>query len=139
MDHSRLESPTYAGRLAATRTREIPREQWRSFFEGFSRRHWNWLATVEVLGDRIGAQIEVRELPLPAVFFEARDDSITLVMGKDSEKHLEHPVPAPRRVWLEEGEGGAEAALEIESESGTKTILEFRSVVVPEAVDGLVP
>jgi hypothetical protein len=121
------------------RTREIPREQWQSFFEGFSRRHWNWLATVEVLADRLGAQIEARELPLQAVFFEARDDAITLVLGKDAQKHLEHPVAAPRRVWLEVGENGAEAALEIESESGIKTILEFRTVVVPEAVDGLVP
>lgn len=121
------------------KTREIPRGEWQEFFEGFSRRHRNWLATVEVLGERLGAQIEAHELPLQGAFFEARDDTITLVMGRDVNKQLEHPVRAPRRVWLEVAENGAEAALEIESEGGIKTILEFRAVAVPEAVDGFAP
>jgi hypothetical protein len=121
------------------KNREIPRGEWQEFFEGFSRRHQNWLATLEVLGKRLGAQIEARELPLRGAFFEVRDDAITLVMGRDADKQLEHAVRAPRRLWLELAENGAEAALEIESEGGIKTILEFRAVAAPEAVDGRAP
>ena len=120
-------------------TREIPREQWQEFFDGFSRRHRNWLATVEVLGKRLGAQIEARGLPFEAVFFEARSDAITLVVDNKLGSHLEHPVAAPRRVWVEVAGTGAEVALEIESEGEIKTILEFRAAVVPESVDGIAP
>ena len=51
-------------------TQEIPRDEWREFFDGFSRRHEGWLVTVEVLGSDIGAQVEAYELPLVGVTAE---------------------------------------------------------------------
>jgi hypothetical protein len=48
-------------------------------------------------------------------------------------------IDKPTRVWIEETAEGAEAALEIESEDHAKTLLQFRSVVLPEAVDGVAP
>ncbi len=118
------------------RSRSVPRAEWATFLEGFSRRHRDWLATVEVLG-RQGAQVEARELPLQGLTCEPDGRSITILFGRRSEDHLEHPVEDPQQVWVEVAEDGAEAALEIESGNGTKTILEFRSVAPPEAVDGL--
>jgi hypothetical protein len=50
-----------------------------------------------------------------------------------------HMIDKPTRVWIEETAEGAEAALEIESEDHAKTLLQFRSVVLPEAVDGVAP
>lgn len=115
------------------RTQEIPRHEWRPFLEAFSVRNRHRLATVRVLRDQLGAQVEVRDRPFQALFFEARDDAMTMVMGADADAPMEHPVRVPQRLWLEFGETGTEAALQIESGDGTRTILEFRPAPRTEA------
>jgi hypothetical protein len=122
-----------------TESQEISRGEWEAFFGGFSRRHQGWLTTVEVLREKLGAQTEARELPLQGVFSERDGSRITILIGQNAQDHLAHVVEQPRRLWVEVAEGGAEAALEVESEDGTKTILEFRAVAAPEAVDGVLP
>ena len=37
-------------------TEEIPRTEWNNFFDGLSRQHKGWLATLEVFAPEIGAQ-----------------------------------------------------------------------------------
>jgi len=120
------------------RNRQIPRAEWYKFFQEFSRRHEDWLATVRVMNQRIGAQVEARQLPLEGIVADPEATSISIHLGRSPEKHVEHPVEKPVQVWLELEEDGAERALEIESATGTKTILEFRSALTPEMVDGLV-
>ncbi len=107
--------------------RRIEPVEWTRFFEGFSRRHREQPATLEVLGGQ-GAQVEVRGLPLAGIACEQGSSVITLFFGSESGSHLEHPVEAPRQVWVELLGDGVEAALEIESEGGMKTILGFRTV-----------
>ena len=38
------------------RTREVTRNEWTSFFDVFSKQHEGWIASLEVLGDQVGAQ-----------------------------------------------------------------------------------
>lgn len=119
------------------RTRQIPRAEWFSFFEGFNRRHEGWLATVRILGPTLGAQVEAQDLPFEGIVADPQASSLSLHLGKSSGSHVEHPVERPIQVWLELTDDGADSALEIESENGVKTILQFRSAVLPEMVDGL--
>jgi hypothetical protein len=115
-------------------TRLVPRKEWASFFEQFSRRHEGWLATLRVLDEKFGAQTEARELPLEGIV--ADGDRISIHLGERPQMHVSHPVADPDCVWVEE-EDGAERALEVESITGTRTILEFRVAASPEMVDGL--
>ena len=108
-------------------THEVPREQWKEFFEDFSRRHAGWLARVVVVGESLGAQVEARGLGLQGVFYESDRNAITLLLEKGPSDHIEHPVRAPHRAWVEVSEDRSEAALEIEALDGTKTILELRA------------
>lgn len=119
------------------RTRQIPRAEWFPFFEGFNRRHEGWLVTVRVLSPDLGAQVEAQDLPFEGIVADPQATSLSLHLGKSSESHVEHPVERPIQVWLELTDDGAESALEIVSETGTKTILQFRSAMLPEMVDGL--
>src|SRR5436189_3976439 len=119
-------------------TQEIPREEWNSFFDSFSRQHEGWLATLEVLGPNVGAQEEAHELPLEGVSVASEADkseSIAINMGKTAEDHVSHTITKPQHVWLEKTDEGADAALEIESAGDSKTLLRFRSAVPPELVD----
>jgi hypothetical protein len=119
------------------RTRQIPRAEWPSFFDGFNRRHEGWLVTTRLLTPTLGAQIEANDLPFEGVVADPVEGTVSVHLGRRP-SHLEHSVERPVQIWLELTDEGAESALEIESENGVKTILQFRSAVLPEMVDGLV-
>jgi Family of unknown function (DUF5335) len=120
-------------------TDEIRPPEWREFFDTFSRAHDGWLVTIEVLGP-MGAQEEAHELPLVGVTAEepSHGGSISMTVG-EGDQALTHTVSEPTRVQVERTEEGAEAAVQIESKSGEKTLLRFRSAVPPELVDGMLP
>ena len=120
------------------KNRQVPHAEWLRFFEGFTRRHQGWLATVRVVDERLGAQVEARDLPLEGIVVdpEARGP-ISILLASPSKTNIEHPVQRPEQVWVEMTEQGAEAALEIVSVGGARTILEFRGAMLPEMVDGL--
>ncbi len=119
------------------RTRQIPRAEWVPFFEGFNRRHPQWLATVWLLDPRLGAQVEARELPFEGIVTDPLATSITIELGGRPEKNIDHPVAEPVQVLLQTTDEGAETALGIESADGSRTLLEFRAPVLTEELDGL--
>ena len=122
-------------------TQEIPREDWSNFFDVFSRQHEGWLASLEVFGPEVGAQEEVHQLPFEGISIAYGGngaDAIAINLGKTPEDHVTHTITKPEHVWLEQTDGGANAALEIESENQNKALLRFRSALPPEMVDGVV-
>jgi hypothetical protein len=120
------------------RNRLVPHAEWRSFFRGFSERHEDWLATVRVLSPALGNQVAARDLPLEGIVpGPAVGSPIAIHLGRVPEKHVEHVIEEPKRVWVELSDEGAEVALEIESNDGAKIILEFRSVPLPREMDGV--
>jgi uncharacterized protein DUF5335 len=122
-------------------TQEIPRNEWKTFLDRFSRQHEGWLATLEVLAADIGAQQEARDLPFEGITATSRDsapETIAISLGKAAEDHVTHTITGPTRIWLEQTSQGANAALEIESADEVKTLLRFRSPLPAEMVDGVV-
>lgn len=121
-------------------TQEIPRTEWRSFFDAFNRQHEGWLATLEVFSSEIGAQEQAHELPLEGVIVSqsGADEEIAISLGKTADEHVSHTIAEPTHVWVERTAEGANAALEVESKDQTKTLLTFRAPVKPELIDGLV-
>ena len=120
-------------------TREIPRDEWGSFLDSFSRQYAGWLSTVEVLGSAIGAQVQSREQSLSGITAELKGknrDVISILIGTTSDDHVTHVIHAPSHVRLKETAEGAHEALQIESENGVTTLLTFRSTIRSELVDG---
>jgi|SRR5882724_2797663 len=68
----------------------------------------------------------------------AESEAIALNFGKTPEDHVKHTVIEPTHMWLAQTPEGANAALEIDSADETKTVLRFRSALLPEFVDGVV-
>lgn len=120
-------------------TVEIPRPAWTSMLDNFSEIHAGWLVSLDVLGAAIGAQPEVSNLPLLGVSAETSgaNDAITISAGRSAAEHVTHTIHAPARVYIERREDGADVALQIEAEDGTRSILRFRTAALPETVDGI--
>jgi hypothetical protein len=114
------------------RTRLVPRAEWFNFFGAFTRQHARWVTTLWLLGPRIGAQVEARDLPLEGIVADSLGTSISIYLGGMPGKNVGHPVATPISVWLEMTDEGAPAALGINSADGTTTLLELRSPVPPE-------
>ncbi len=113
------------------RNRLIPRSEWFRFFEEFGRRHDGWLVTVRVLHATFGSQVEARDLPLEGIVSRADGSGpIAIHLGTAATSNVEHEIESPGQVWVEMSEDGAEEALGVVAEDGTKTIVELRA---PEA------
>ena len=108
-------------------TQEIPREQWHGFFDSFSREHEGWLATLEFFSIDLGAQEEAHELPFEGISVDSGDQSVVINLAQTTQDNLTHTIDQPTRVWLQENTEGTGAALEIEANDNSKTLLSFRS------------
>jgi hypothetical protein len=120
--------------------REIPREEWVGFLDSFSRQHEGWLVTLEVLGEEIGAQVAAEEVTFEGVTADLKggEDVISIMLGMESQERVTHNITQPMHVRIEQTEDGADMALQIESGDHVTTLLRFRSVMLPEMVDGVV-
>ena len=112
------------------RIRQIPRAEWCNFFREFSRRQEASPVTVWAIG-RAGAQLEARELSLEGIVSDPEATAISIHLGRGLKRHVEHPLEKPFQVWLQVDEAGRERVLEIDSETGARTILEFLSTAPP--------
>ncbi len=116
-------------------TREIPRSEWREFFDSFSTEHEGWLTSIEITGSDIGGdQIEAGELPFQGISADTKGsepDAIEIMCGRNPSDELTHIVHDASLVFFDQGEAGAHQAVEIESADGSKTILRFRAASEP--------
>ena len=120
-------------------TKEIPSQQWESFFDMFSRQHEGWRVTVEVLSDEIGAELEARDMPLEGITADVKDKNraISIILREKGAAHLTHIVSDPKYVRLKQTRDGADEALAIESVDRVTTLVHFRSAMLPEMLDGV--
>ncbi len=67
-------------------TQEIPRDEWVSFLDRFSKQHEGWLVTLEVFAPDIGAQQEATEIPLEGISLASSSsdpETIAISVGKE--------------------------------------------------------
>jgi hypothetical protein len=114
-------------------TQEIFRHQWKTFFDNFTRYHQGWMATVQVFGQEIGAQEEIREMPFGGIVAEMRagcKDCLEVILGENRESHISHTITEPTRIRLE-SEAMTEV-LQIESASKHTFLLSFHHATALE-------
>ncbi len=81
-----------------------PREEWRGYFDDFSRDLPDLVASVEVAGKEIGAQVEAERPLLTGVTYDDRDDIVVIGLdaGRDAKEDLEHIVYHPQKIYVAE-------------------------------------
>ena len=113
---------------------EIPRDQWQTYLEEFSKRNSGRPADLEVLSEELGDQEEAQMLPFEGITLETKGSqaaSAEIMMGGTGaadDRNLTHTVSHVRLIVPKVGPDGREEALEIEAEDGTKTILVFKAL-----------
>ncbi|MEN6496690.1 MAG: DUF5335 family protein [Thermoguttaceae bacterium] len=99
---------------------EIPRQDWESFFDRFSRQHVNAQVDAEVRGRDVQGRI-AEHLALQGITANLEEeDKIQIIMGDPSRENVTtHVIEAPNRVTLREDAGHEQ--VEIEAVDGTLT------------------
>lgn len=117
-------------------TEHVASGQWASFFQSFSRRHEGWLVKVEILGESIGAQVEVDSLPLSGISVEHDEGNpaVEITVQDKRGAHITHTVSDVRDVWVKT-QDGADEALELAAVSAV-TLITFRTAMMPDEVAG---
>ena len=117
---------------------DIEPVDWISFLDGFSRQHEGWLATLEV-ATAGGKLTEVVNRRLRGVSIDHADgrQRAYVEMGDAPDEAHTHTVESPTRIRFRRTQAGAHEGLEIESADGSRTIVRFRSAMLPETLDGI--
>lgn len=118
-------------------THQVSRERWKSVFDSLSRAYEGSTASLEVLDDDRGAQMEIEEQPLRGISYDA--SGIELIFATRDGGHFAHRISDPLRVEIEEGNDGLVDAIGIVSASEPQTILRLHAPVssklLPRATD----
>jgi len=118
---------------------EIPRDQWKTFLDEFSKRNQLRPTRLEVIGQEIGAQEEEELLPFLGISFERKGTaagSIEILMGGETAREprqLTHIIFNAQRIVPIVGIAALEDGLGIEDKDGVKTLLHFEAL--PEIPD----
>ena len=107
----------------ASSTREIRRDEWRQYFDDFSSRLGTTVASIEVTGADIGAQVEAQRGVLGGITYDHGDDIVVIALDAegDASDELERTVYGPQRIYVEEDD--ATTVFDIEDAEGGKTLV----------------
>lgn len=94
----------------------------------FSRAHEGWPVSLDILAESLGAQSEFHLCSLAGIAAEPGSDggTISITAKVPADGFFTHTIHSPIRVFIEETDEGADAALNVESADGVTAILQFR-------------
>ncbi|HXV59794.1 MAG TPA: DUF5335 family protein [Vicinamibacteria bacterium] len=108
-----------------TTTKQIPRQQWKEYFDRFTKRHLRddlpEAATIELVSAELGAQIGVDAARLLGISYDSKSEALEVLL-----ENLDQLVHKPKEIWVVEDEDGFLPSIEIVRDDGTKEILTVR-------------
>lgn len=106
-------------------TNEIPKKDWKQFFDDLSREKLDWQTKIEVMNNETGAQILTEGLALGGLTFENEEgqERIEVMVGSGTENHQTHNIFEPEKVYFRRADDRQIGTVEIEDASGTKTLV----------------
>jgi hypothetical protein len=103
-----------------TRTRKLDRDEWRSYFDGVSKRLGATRVNLIVIGLELGAQTEAQRVPLEGLTYDDDDDALDILL-----EGFEHRIGAPRQIHVQEDASGRLVSFRVEDGEGHEQILQL--------------
>ena len=112
-----------------TRTREIARNEWKSFTDDLSRKEQDHPVHIEVVGREVGDEELNNPMALVGLSLEEKgseEDAIDIMLGRPSgDSTLTHRVPHATRMLTLEKDDGVLECLDIEDADTGRTLVFF--------------
>lgn len=106
-------------------TKQIPRDQWKNYFDAFTKKHLRddlpESVTVELVSPELGGQVQAEGARLRGISYDPKNGALEVYLDKvDARAHN------PKEIWVEEDDDGFLPSVEIVRGDGTKEILTIR-------------
>jgi hypothetical protein len=113
---------------------DVAREEWNAFMARFTRENRGAHAEVEVLGLDVGHYVPLENRPFDGIAADVKDGEnvVWMMFGQDPDDRLTHGIQQVTAIRVRPPVGAAGAALEVDSNDGTRTLLELSR---PEAYE----
>jgi hypothetical protein len=107
----------------------VDRSQWITFLAQFTRENRGAHARLDVLGPDVGYQVETEDRPFDGIGTDVKDgeDTAWIYFGSTADDHLAHSIQNATAIRVRPPAGRTGAAVLIEAQDGTKTLLELSS------------
>ena len=109
-----------------TATKEIPREVWEDWFDGFTLANVGRLVNIELVNNEVGDEPMADDMPFVAVDYDTitKGNDFVITYGEERAP-TSHVIQAPTRLWLAEDDEGKVVSLEFEDDNDGHTIINF--------------
>jgi hypothetical protein len=116
---------------------EIQPDAWSAFLGELSREHRGRIVSIEINSSDPTDRLHMQDVPLEglSLALHGNEEVISIVVREHGLQHTVHTVHVPLRMTYEK-DGEVARRLLIETEDGGTATVWFRSVSVPEAVQG---
>ncbi|MCU1501722.1 MAG: hypothetical protein JWM12_1076 [Ilumatobacteraceae bacterium] len=113
-------------------THDMPRSEWKSYFERMTKAHDGGTVTIEVLDMDFGDGLEAEGMPFIYIEYDPKDDDLVVAAGARDGRFpvaLRHIVEHPQRILVDriDGAGDEEDAIGVVGQDGSPTIVTIRS------------
>ncbi|MET8145991.1 DUF5335 family protein [Sphaerisporangium sp. NPDC005288] len=106
---------------------DLPRGEWREFFDAMTRDYEGVEVTVEVVSRDLGDLIEAERSPLAYLEYDPKDDEFAVGLGGPSgDTVTRHAVPHPRQIMADTVQQGSVRAFDVVDAEGAQTIVTLR-------------
>jgi|SRR5690242_20513227 uncharacterized protein DUF5335 len=110
--------------MASATRLNVPRTEWRTFFDRMSTGLLGKWAEVEVASLDLGDQIVAEWVPLLGITYDSNDDRLEVALDRTT-----HAILHPKEILVEQNEGGVTQVDVVDSE-GTRQVVRLKDPLV---------
>ena len=109
------------------KTLNVPRSEWRGFFDRVSKGLRGTRAEIEVASLDLGDQIVAEWVPLVGITYDSADDLLDVAL--DGASHL---IRHPRQIVVEETDNGLGSVAVVDGEGATQVVRLKEPLMLPD-------
>jgi hypothetical protein len=106
-------------------TKQIPRREWKAYFEGFTRQYVDdqspEAVTIEVVSPTLGDQLAAEGARLLGFTYDPKSNAFEVLV-----EGIDHLAYEPTEIWAIEDEDGFVSEIEVVEAGGTKDLFHVR-------------
>jgi hypothetical protein len=105
---------------------DVPRRQWREFFDRMSKALTGKWAEIEVASLDLGDQIAAEWVPMSGITYDSKDDLVDVALDR-----YDHLIRHPKQVVVDEKNGAVASVAVIDADGSTQVVRMKTPLMLP--------
>ena len=105
---------------------DVPKAEWREFFDRMSKALTGKWAEIEVASLDLGDQITAEWIPLIGITYDSKDDLFDVALDR-----YDHLIRHPRQVMVDEADGGLTSVAVVDADGAKQVVRMKQPLMLP--------